>query len=294
MLPVNAAQAGVLSGLRVLPGMQVRAGEDLAHLNGPGIQAALSQSRADVQSAETQRNAAQKSLVIQRRQLLLHLSTREMVHQAESTAAQAQATLDNARAHLKAVRQMMTVTAPTNATVLALNAANGELVSAGQPIVTLQAANRLWLKAAYYGANISKVRVGMTGVFSSADGGKVIPVRVCAVFGALGTGGGESVALLPLNAKASLLNGESGIVALNLPQHSLVAVPTRALILSQGKWWVMVHTEHGSHPQQVTLGPVDGWDTFIESGLAPGTQVVVNNAYLLFHSSIDEHYQIPD
>ncbi|MGH9588540.1 MAG: efflux RND transporter periplasmic adaptor subunit [Acidobacteriaceae bacterium] len=294
VLPLNVGQAGVIAGLNVVPGMHVRAGEILATLGGPAIRAAILQSRADVRSAEAQMSAAQKSLAIQRQQLEVHLSTRAAVHQAESAAAQAQATLDNARAHLKSIQQMMTLKAPADATVLTLTAADGELVNAGQPILTLQAANRLWLRASYYGADLPKIRIGMVGMFSPSNGGGAIPVRVSAIFGSIVTGGGESVALLPAHGKAEWINGEAGTVALRSPQRMLVEIPTRALILNQGKWWVMVHTDHGDRPREVTPGPAEGWNTFIESGLAPGTKVVVNNAYLLFHSSIAEHYQIPD
>ena len=90
------------------------------------------------------------------------------------------------------------------------------------------------------------------------------------------------------------MNGEFGTVTLNAPQRRLVAVPTRSLILDQGKWWVMVHTAQGDRPQAVVPGPTLGWQTFLERGLNPGTQVVVENAYLLFHRGISKGYQLPD
>jgi len=292
--PINAAQSGIITGLRVLPGAHVRAGQELARLEGPSTKAALLQSEADVRSAQAQLSTAQKSLAIQTEQLTSHLSTREAVHQAESTAVQAQTAFDNAQARLESVRQMTTVSAPADAIVLALNSAEGELVSAGQLILTLQPGNSLWLKAAYYGNDFRAIHIGMTGRFSPSDGSPSIPIKVCAVFGALGTSGGESIAMVPLKAKSQWINGESGTVSLDSPQRNLVAVPTRALILDHGEWWVMVHTAQGDHPQAVVPGPAEGWNTFIERGLTPGTKVVVNNAYLLFHSGISEHYQIPD
>ena len=76
--------------------------------------------------------------------------------------------------------------------------------------------------------------------------------------------------------------------------RSLVAVPTRALILDQGQWWVLVHTANGNQPRLVTPGPARGWQTFIERGLEPGAEVVVENAYLEFHSGISKNYQPPD
>jgi cobalt-zinc-cadmium efflux system membrane fusion protein len=294
VLPVDAAETGVVEGLRVLPGMHVRTGEELAHLTGPGIRTLLIESEADVRSARAQLDAAQKTLATLREQLPSHLTTRQAVHQAESAEAQAQTALDNAQSRLSSVRQLMTLPAPASGIVLALNSANGQLVSAGQPVVTLQPDNQLWLRAAYYGTDLKVIRPGMTGSFMPADGSPPIAVRVASIPGMIAAGGSESIALVPASAKAAWISGEAGTVTLDLPPRKLVAVPTRALVLNQGKWWVMVHTSKGDRPEEVTPGPVEGWNTFIESGLAPGTQVIVNNAYLLFHASIAEQFQIPD
>ena len=99
---------------------------------------------------------------------------------------------------------------------------------------------------------------------------------------------------MTLHSGTRWLNGEPGTVSLNAPQRQLVSVPTRALILDQGKWWVMVHSAKGNSPETVVPGSTLGWNTFLESGLAPGTKVIVDNAYLLFHASIAEQFQIPD
>lgn len=294
VLPLTAAEPGVVAGLSVVPGIHVRAGEVLAHLAGPEIRSVLAQGQADVRSARAQLLAAQNSLAILQQQLISHLSTRQAVHQAESAVAQAEANLDNAQSHLDAVRRMTTVAAPADAIVLTVNAADGERVSTGQAILTLQTAGRLWLRASYYGAEGAAIRVGMTGKFRPADGGDPIPVRVSAVLGSVTPGGGESVAMIPTAPRFRWMNGEYGTVALRLPRRRLVAVPTRALILDQGKWYVLVHTDHGDHSQAVVPGPAQGWETFIESGLNSGARVVVQNAYLLFHRGIAQRYQPPD
>lgn len=294
VLPVAAAQPGVIAGLKALPGMHVAAGEELARLEGPQIRTMLAEGRANARSAHAQLIASKNSLAILQQQLISHLSTRQAVHQAESATAQAQTNFDNAQSRLDAARQMVSLMAPASGMVLTVNATNGEIVSAGQPILTLQTAGRLWLKAAYYGADAAAIRAGMMGEFDPVDGSDPIPVRVSAVFGALTAGGGESVALTPATRKFRWMNGEFGMVALHLPEQRLVAVPTRALILSQGKWYVMVHTAQGDHPQAVVPGPARGWQTFLESGLKPQAQVVVENAYLLFHRDIAQRYQPPD
>ncbi len=292
--PVNASELGVVTGLKILPGMHVRAGEQLAELTGPAIESLLRQSEADVHSASAQLTTAQKTLAIEREQLPSHLSTRAMVQQAAGAAAQAQTNFENARSRLQAVRQMMMLRAPADGTVLMLNASNGELVSAGQAILTLQTAGRLWLEASYYGPDLSAIRIGMSGVFAPADGSPSVPVRVRSISGAMSAGAGEAVGFMPVGSPARWINGEFGRVTLRLPVQRLVSVPTRALILDRGKWWVLVHTPQGDHPQEVVPGPSQGWNTFLESGLAPGAQVVVENAYLSFHRGISKRYQPPD
>ncbi len=294
LVPVNAAETGVVENLRVVPGSHVRAGEPLATLSGPTMRTLLLQSEAEVRSARSSLDAAQKSLAIDRQQLPLHLTTRQTVQQAESSEAQAQTVFDGADSKLTAARQMMTLTAPTSGIVVALGSANGQYVSAGQPVVTLQPAAGLWLRASYYGSAPASVRLGMIGNFTPSDGSTPTAVRVCSVAGNLTAGGAESVSLCPLHGTAAWINGESGEVTLDLPEQKLVAVPTRALILNQGKWWVLLHTAKGNRAQEVVPGPTQGWNTFIENGLPPGAQVIVNNAYLLFHANIAEQFQIPD
>jgi RND family efflux transporter MFP subunit len=294
VLAVRAAETGMVTGLEIVPGATVHVGQKLAELGGPEIQALLVQDDAAVSSARTNLLAAQKSLAIEQQQLTSRLATRQMVLQCEGAAAQAQAAFDTAQAQLRALRQTIALTAPVDGTVLAVNAANGERVSAGDSILTLQPADKLWLKSACYGTDAAVIQIGMTGQFSRAGGGQPIPVKVCAVFGALNPDGGESIGLLAATASPGWLNGESGTVTLNGPVHSLVAVPTRSLILDQGQWWVLVHTDRGNHPQAVTPGPARGWQTFIERGLEPGVQVVVENAYLEFHRGISGNYQPPD
>lgn len=294
MLPLRAAQAGIVSGIKVLPGDSLIAGQVLGRLSGPEVQALSSQTTTALSNARIQLAAARKTLKLQQQQLKLQLTTRLTVLQAESAVAQAESVFETATSQQQAVQQAITITAPADSLVLAIQAANGERVSAGQTILTLQATAGLWLKAVYYGSDVSAIQAGMSGEFTPADGSSAIPVKVATVFAKLTPDGGDSVGLLASNPTSGWRNGEFGTVTLNGPSRSLVAIPTRALILDQGQWWVLVHTANGDQPQLVTPGPSRGWQTFIEKGLAPGTVVVVENAYLEFHRSISQHFQPPD
>jgi len=293
-LTIRAAEAGQVVKFGIVPGTAVQAGQKLAELGGPEIQLALAQAEAAVNSAQTNLLAAQKSLAIERQQLASHLVTRQLVFQAEGAAAQAQAADDTAQAQLKSLRQTIVLTAPTDGSVLAVNAAEGERVSAGETILTLQPADKLWLKASYCGADAAAIHPGMTGWFSPTDGAEPIPVKVATVFGALTPDGGEGVGMVAATSPTNWLNGEFGTVTLNGATRSLPVVPTRALILDHGQWWVLLRTVKGEQRQSVVPGPARGWQTFIESGLKPGEQVVVENAYLEFHRNISKTYQPPD
>lgn len=294
LLTVTAEETGIVADLRVLPGMHVREGQALARLSGPQLEAMLSQARYSVKTAQTQLSTAEKILATQRQQFAAQLTTRQVVDQADGAANEAKTTLTSAESKLSAALQLTTMVAPSDAIVLSLNSTNGALVNAGQAIVTLEPANRLQLSATYYGSDISNVHVGMKGRFVPSDGNAPIPVRVSAVMGSATAGGGASIAMVPENPRVHWISGEFGKVALDSPTRTLVAVPTRALILDQGKWWVLLHTPQGDRPQAVVPGAAEGWNTFIEQGLQPGAEVVVENAYLRFHLGIAQTFQIPD
>ena len=293
-LRISFGESGVVAGLKVQPGENVQAGQELAHLKGPEIRSTILKGEANVRSARARLFRLQKSLSSLRQEPSSDRSEQEAVHRAESAVAQAHMRYENALSHLRAVRQMMILRAPMNGTVLMLYAMDAEGVSAGLPALSLETPFRLRLTAHYDGIYRSAIRPGMKGTFSPVDGSQSIPLRVLAVSTVLGSGGGETVTMVPKGRGSRWIDGEVGKVKWDLPKRMLVAVPTRALILDQGKWWVMVHTPQGDHPQVVVPGPSRGWQTFLKAGLSPGAQVEVENAYLLFHRNISRHYQPPD
>jgi hypothetical protein len=90
------------------------------------------------------------------------------------------------------------------------------------------------------------------------------------------------------------MSGERGTVTLTGATRSLIAVPTRALVLDRARWWLLLRTPKGLQRRAVVPGATRRWETFIEQGLSPGEQVVVQNAYLEFHRDISERYRPPD
>jgi multidrug efflux pump subunit AcrA (membrane-fusion protein) len=269
-----------------LPGERVRAGQVLAVLAGEQARSLLAERRGTLHAASVQ-------LAVDRDELAARIVTRQAVA-ADEAAYRA------ARGRLQVALQSLTLRAPADGQVLSVNAADGEQVAAGRLILTLQT-GRPWLQATFYGADALSVRPGMSGQFQPTAGG-AIAVRVQTVSQALEPDGGEPVGLLPLARAEGAANtpaqswrsGERGMVTLMGPTRSMVAVPTRALILDRARWWVLVRTPQGDRRRQVVPETTSGWTTFVSRGLKPGERIVVENAYLEFHRGISQRYVPPD
>ena len=278
----RAMQAGIVSRL-ALPGERIRMNQVLAVIAGPQAQALLARRRGALRAARVRLDA-------DRRQLAAQLVTRQQL-------AADQAAYLSARGALRAALRTLTVRSPVAGRVLSVAVGDGTQVTAGEPLLTLQA-GRLWLAARFYGAAARAVHPGMLGRFRPVAGATSVAVRVVTVAGALAADGGTRVLLQPkgMTGAAARLwrSGQWGTVTLPLATRTLVAVPTRALILDRAHWWVVLRTAHGDRPQRVVPGPARGWLTYLESGVQAGEPVVVENADLAFHHDIASHYTPPN
>ncbi|MGH2927288.1 MAG: efflux RND transporter periplasmic adaptor subunit, partial [Solirubrobacteraceae bacterium] len=291
--PLKAPTPGILADFAVLPGAAVAAGETLARLTGPEVKAAMAKAQAAVESATARLASAQKTLAVLQPQLSAHLSTQQQVAQAKADVADARGALATAKADLEVANWTATIRAPVAGAVLAVNAAPGERVAAGDTLLTLEPANGLWVTAVLYGADAQSVRTGGRGTFTPSNARATIQVEVASI-AAAPDNGGVTVGMRAVDPKPDWRNGEYGKVALNGAEAHLAAVPTEALILDQGKWWVLVHTAQGDQPVEVIPGPARGWQTLLRRGPAVGTQIVAQNAYLEYHRQISSRYQPPD
>lgn len=293
LLKITTPIGGVVAGLDIVPGDTVPAGAILAHLRGPTVEGLFITRQSAVTNGEASLAAARQLLSIQQYKLARHLGTREMVEQAMAAVASARARLAAAKSALAALQGETTIRCPEAGQILAVQASNGEFAPAGRTLVTVQPAGRLWLTASFYGAGAVPIRPGMQGRFEPYEGSSAIPVTVRSIISQAQPGGGLRVELAA-TASPGWHSGEFGSVVLSGGTETLVAVPTRALILDQGRWWVMVRTSHGDRRQAVTPGPAQGNLTLIRRGLDPGAEVVVANAYLDFHRNIANSFQQPD
>jgi biotin carboxyl carrier protein len=272
---LTALRAGVLTGLAVEPGARVQPGEAIGHLGGPQIAAALA-------SAQGASNAANASLAAERGKFADHLSTKAAVAQAEATQQAAQA-------DLAALRAAAVLRSPVTGQVASLAAGPGAALQPGQAVAVLQPAAGAWVRAVLYDAKPGALAPGTTARFIPADGAPAISVMLRGLQGTQPDGG----RVLAFSG-AGLPVGEAGTLRLALPSRSVLLVPSEALVLDNGQWWVMRHDAQGDHAVQVVPGEAEGAQTPILSGLTAGEQVVVQDAGLLYHRGVAAQYQPPD
>jgi hypothetical protein len=133
----------------------------------------------------------------------------------------------------------------------------------------------------------------MKGRFLPADGSAAVPVQVRSVLAPLRPDGGRGVGCVATGG-AALVSGEMGTLELLGPRRPWPAVPSAALVLDDGRWWVLVEGSQGPQRRAVEVGQSAGGWTLIEQGVTPGERVLVTDAYLVFHRAFSTHYQPPD
>ncbi|HTH61418.1 MAG TPA: efflux RND transporter periplasmic adaptor subunit [Paraburkholderia sp.] len=286
-----ASTAGTVSGLRVLPGDPVRQGQLIARLTGETVLAETTRLTAEQQSAQARAASTLQAAAIEQQKLDEQLSTRDAVLRAQADGETARQQLAVARAARTSYESLLAITAPQSGIVTAVNAADGQVASAGQPLVTIAPLDGLYVVASFYGDNATRAAAGMEGTFRP-EGRAPIRVTVRRTSPDATTPGQQDVWLKAADGRA-LPVGAIGTLSLTVTTEGL-AVPASALVLDNGQWWVLVHDRSGEHRRLVVPGPCgDGWAT-IRQGLAPNERVVTQDAYLLFHRDFAKRYQQAD
>jgi RND family efflux transporter MFP subunit len=293
VLTVRAAIDGVIEGLVALPGQRLEAGDVIARIGGPEQVDAMQQASAKVAAAEQGFQAAldaEKSTA----RVYPSFADRRRLDRAKADLAAAEQQLADAKAELARLRSLSTIASPVAGTVVSLRAANGARVSQGSPVLVIQPQDDLWLEAIYYDVPPSVLSPGQSATFRPANGTVPLAVRLAQVAPSLRPDGGLPVFFRAAAAAPDWRTGESGEVVIEGQPRRAVSVPTEALILDRGRWWVLEKTPGGLQHRAVDVGPSVGDKTFLLHGLRAGAEVVVRDAYLLFHRDFGRHYMPPD
>ncbi|ANJ67318.1 hypothetical protein A9404_07910 [Halothiobacillus diazotrophicus] len=290
---LTAQETGRITDFSILPGQLIKKDTVIGHLTGTTIEARRAEYRARLQQATAAETHAEQLLTIDRRTLSDQISTRQQLIGAEQALKRAQGERRVAQARLNELIRKTVVRSPIDGTVTTVEHVDGSLVRPGTVIARLAPIQNLHLTARFFDSPITP---GMRGVFLPLGSHTPIAVRVTQVLPIDPRDGSRPALLRPIAATApsDWVMGVAGRVELSRPPQSRMLVPTRALILDQGQWWVLLQTARGPQRQAVTIGHSQGDDTAVLSGLKAGDRVIVEQVYRLFHRDFAQRYQQPD
>lgn len=295
VVQIKAREKGVVHYHKdILPGRQVKAGAILGHLSGPDVKAKISTFHSIIKKEHSQLKISKLILKTEHVEHSLRINTYKALYQAQANVEQAYANLQVTLENFRTFKHNLRLQAPFNGTISQIDTGSGEQANQQQNLLTLLNPQRLWLVARFYGQESQEVQLGMKGTFAPSGGMQSLKVKVVSLLPVMQANGARLIGLKSLVSEPGWVNGEVGKIYLRGKKFSAVAVPTRALILDKGQWWVLVHKQQGNRRLTVSPGPSRGDWTLILHGLKPGSRVIVNDAYIKFHNNISAHYMPPD
>lgn len=300
---LRANEPGQIAYLSLTLGQVVPAGMVVGQLAGSNFKALWQQQKAEVVQAMANEKTAMQLVRIAQKTLKDQISTQQTLVLAEQNLAQAQAQLRIKKAQQRALEQGAILRAPTGGIVTRIEQSTGSFVQTGTAIAQITPTSQGLLRAQFFPTQsaplaLSQIKPGLHGFFLPLDSLHKVAVRVVSILPKDARNGALPVILEPLALPPPTSNrwqlGQTGQVHLVGAPFSAVLVPTRALILDQGQWWVLVKKPAGWARQVVRIGASTGENTVVTSGLKAGTVVLVEQTYLEFHRNFATRYQQPD
>ena len=271
------------------PGQRVAAGQLLALVDAQDFQLAAQAAQAQVSAAQSQRDLAAAEFKRFEALKAQNFISGAELERREASLKAADAALHQAKAQAQAQGNQAgyaRLTASHAGVITAVEAEVGQVVSAGQPVLRLAHDGPRDAVFAVSESAIMAIRVGQSMQATVLSTGQTVqgtvremaasadPVtRTYAVKLALAPG-----VALPLGATLNVrAPGVSGAAV------SAIKLPTSALRQDgQGTAvWVLDEATMTVNSQVVQLGPVDGNDVVVTSGLQPGQRVVSAGVHVL-------------
>jgi membrane fusion protein, multidrug efflux system len=266
---------GVVSRVAVEAGDSVRAGQVLAELDPPEIEAALGQARELEQKAA--RDLARGEALYKDEVLSL-----EQVQNLRTQHAVAAAQLRAAGFN----REHARIVAPAAGVVLQRIVSAHELVAPGQPVLAVSSGTRGWvLRAAVSDRELLLLKPGQAAqVTIDAAPTQPVAAKVLEVSRAADPATG----LFPVQfaLEATPLRLASGMVAVAaLPTSTggtFARIPAGALVSAEGDAGHVFVAEGGkAHRRDVRVAFLEGSQVAVREGLKPGEQVITDGAGFL-------------
>jgi membrane fusion protein (multidrug efflux system) len=234
----------------------------------------VSQARSLRAAAE----AAESDAARQRELFRQGITARRQLEEREATATSSRSAADAAEQLLARAG----VLSPLAGSIQRVLVQQGERVSAGQPLVEIVNGSSLDLVASASPADLVRLAVGQRATITGDAAGPPQAGRVHAIAPGVDslTGAGVVVIRLP-SAGQALRPGGAATARVALPVvHDALLVPDSALVLVAGTMTVFViGTDSLAHARAVEVGARSSGRAAIRGGLSPGDRVATMGAY---------------
>ncbi|MDE2137878.1 MAG: efflux RND transporter periplasmic adaptor subunit [Gammaproteobacteria bacterium] len=282
--------AGRVREVRVGLGDRVRRGQLLALIDSPD----LAQAYADNDQAAAAAALAAKNLGYQEAQLRIGAAAQRDLESARSEDAQAAAEYDRTRARLRAMGadaaarglgRLLAVRAPAPGTITALALAPGATINDDtQPIMTLADLSVVWVTALIAERDVAGIARGQEAeVTVDAYPGRTLHGKVLFVADVIEADSRRDKTRIAFqNPDAFLKPNMFATVKLHGAPLRRVVLPSSALLMNNDRTSVFVAVAPWTFERRsVQPQLAEGSEVAIESGVAPGEQVVVRGGILL-------------
>lgn len=280
---------GKLVQRAVEPGQRVVAGQLLAVLDAQDFVLAASAAQAQVSAAQSQRDLAAadfKRFEVLKAQNFISGAELE---RREASLKAADAALSQAKAQAQAQGNQVgyaRLTASHAGVITAVDAEVGQVVSPGQPVLRLAHDGPRDAVFAVSESAIMALKNGQSMQATVLSTGQTVLGQVRELAAMADPVTRSFQVKLALDPGAALpLGATLNVQAPGLPGRAVTAIqlPTSAL-RQEGQGtavWVLDEASMSVNSQPVQLGPVNGNDVVIRSGLTPGQRVVIAGVHVL-------------
>jgi RND family efflux transporter MFP subunit len=286
--PIYARTNGYLKDWVTDIGTFVKAGDLLAEIETPEIDAQLRQAEADLATAEANNQLAQTTAKRWQALLKTNSVSKQEADEKIGDAAAKEALVASARANLERLNELegfKRVTAPFDGTITARNTDTGALINAGsggvgQELFHIAEIGRLRVYVQVPENTMQAITPDMTAELHFMEyPQRYFTATLTRTANALDPATRTLLIELEVdNEKGELLPGSYAEAHMKLPlSNDIVHVPVNTLLFrSSGLQVATVDAENKAQLKTITIGRDYGKDVEVTSGLAPGESVIVN------------------
>lgn len=266
---ICAKVAGYLNDISVDRGDAVKAGQDIATIQVPELEADIVKYRSDVKVAEAQLTRLNVAL-----QKAPDLVTPSSVDEAKARVETARANLERAETLLKYAK----ITAPFSGIVTMRAADPGAFIAAGGPLVTISDFATARAQVALPEVDAALARPGQpVKVSVEALAGKVFEGTVSRIAYALDDATKTMLVEADLpNADLTLRPGMYAIVNVGVEKHAgVMLIPAVALVMEKASAFAFTVVDGKAKKTAIKIGFNDGSNVEVLSGLDSSSTVIL-------------------